>query len=389
MKHKNHILLIALLATGFVACKPEEEAKTETEVMAIPVETMTITTQKFVDRVEVSGVVEPIHEVKVSAEAAGRVLSAPFEEGDKIKKGKLLLRVDSDLNSAQIALLQSQLATAKREFERTKKLASQGLATPQQLDQAQAQVDSSNLSIKQARVGMGKTNVRSPIEGWVATKSAEKGEYVNPGAPLAHIVDYSTVKVNAAIPESDIRFIREEEPVEIYLPALDLSVDGKVYRRGIVATPNTRTFPVEIHVENKDLKLLPGMRARIIVPRKDWGSVVLVPRDSILEGYQRQEAMVLPTDGKEGKAELHVVKLGPTSGESVVVTEGLKDGDRLIVKGHRSIVDGTLVKVVAEREANAKSKPQAEQAPADEAGKDDESASKSKPDGDSKLAEAK
>lgn len=389
MKHKIYIVLIALLATGSVACKPEEAAEADTEVMAIPVETMTVQQKPFIDRVEVSGVVEPIHEVKVSAEAAGRVLSAPFEEGEKIKRGKLLLRVDSDLNSAQIALLESQLSTAKREFERTKKLASQGLATPQQLDQASAQVDSAGLSIKQAKVGMGKTNVRSPIEGWVATKSVEKGEYVNPGAPLAHIVDYSTVKVNAAIPESDIRFIEENRPVEVYLPALDLSVEGKVHRRGIVATPNTRTFPVEIHVDNKDLKLLPGMRARVVVPRKDWGNVVLVPRDAILEGFNRREAMVLPTDGKEGKAELHVVKLGPARGEVVVVAEGLKSGDRLIVKGHRSIVDGTLVKVVADRTASEPEKPQAEQKPADDKPADDESASKDKPDGDSKLAERK
>jgi RND family efflux transporter MFP subunit len=348
-------IFVVLIGMGLSAgCKPPEEEKAEVVVPAVPVETMKVSTRTFVDMVDVSGVVEPIHEVHVAAEAPGRVLSAPFEEGERVKKGAMLLRVDSQVDSARIALLESQLESAEREFQRTKQLAGQGLATPQQLDQAQSSVDGARLNIKQARVGMGKTNVRSPIDGVVAQKMTEQGEYVNPGSPLAHIVDFDTVKVIANVAESDVRFVTEGTDVQVWIPALEKYVEGKVKKRAILATANTRTFPVEIHVANADHSILPGMRARVVVPRKDYGEVVVVPREAILEGFERPEAMIFDGEGDEGKAVLRVVKLGPAKGSIVVVEEGLKPNERLIVKGHRSLADGTKIRSVKEvKDSNA------------------------------------
>ncbi|MEZ4460293.1 MAG: efflux RND transporter periplasmic adaptor subunit [bacterium] len=341
----------ALLLAGVIAlsaCDSAPETQPEApKVAAIPIETVVVQTREFVDLIDVAGVVEPIYEVQVAAEAPGRVLAAPFSEGEKVDKGKLLLRVDGDLDSARISLLESQLSTAKREFERTKQLAKQGLATPQQLDQASSAVDGASLSIKQAKVGLGKTNVRSPITGYIAQKFVEPGEYVGPGAPLAHIVDYDTVKVIASVPEGDVRFIAPDKEVDIWIPALDKTYKGKVFRRSIVATAATRTFPVEIHVPNPDLEILPGMRASVVVPRKDYGQIVVVPRDAILEGFNRQEAMVLGDKVDDGyKAVLRAVELGPSQGTDVAVLSGLSAGEQLIVKGHRSLADGAKVRVV-------------------------------------------
>ena len=230
---------------------------------------------------------------------------------------------------------------------RTKQLAKQGLATPQQLDQASSAVDGASLSIKQAKVGLGKTNVRSPIAGYIAQKFVEPGEYVGPGAPLAHIVDYDTVKVMASVPESDVRFIAPDKEVDIWIPALDKTYKGKVFRRSIVATAATRTFPDEIHVANPELEILPGMRASIDVSRKVYGQIVVVPRDAILEGFNRQEAMVLGDKVDDGfKAVLRAVELGPSQGTDVAVLSGLSAGEQLIVKGHRSLADGAKVRVV-------------------------------------------
>ncbi len=342
------LLLFLLTFAGLAACeKPDEAAATAPVLVAIPVEAVAVESVPFVDMVDVAGVVEPIFEVQVSAEAPGRVLAAPFIEGEKIVKGQLLLRVDGESNTAQISLLESQLSTAQREFDRTKQLAKQGLSTPQQLDQAAAAVDGASLSIKQAKVGLGKTNVRSPIAGYIAQKFAEVGEYVGPGAPLAHIVDYDIVKVMASVPESDVRFITPDKEVEIWIPALEKTFQGKVFRRAIIATVATRTFPVEIHVPNESHDILPGMRASVVVPRKDYGEIVVVPRDAILEGFNRQEAMVLgEKSGTDYVAELRAVELGPAKGANVAVLSGLKAGEKIIVKGHRSLADGTKVRVM-------------------------------------------
>jgi membrane fusion protein (multidrug efflux system) len=337
------------MAIAVAGCKPEEETG-DVEIPPVPVETSVVNAQDFVDRVDVAAVVEPIKEVRVSAEAPGRILRADFEENERVKRGQLLIRVDADQNSAQIDLLENQIATARREFQRTRKLATEGLATPQQLDQAQSMVDTAQLNLKQAKVGLGKTTLRSPIDGYVAQKFVEKGEYAAPGAPVAHIVEYDVVKVMASVPESDIGFVNEGEEVKIFLPSLDRHVLGTVHRRAIIASDATRTYPVEIHVDNADRELLPGMRARVIIPKGRIKDAIVVRRSAILQGFENSEAMVLPGDAEVAKAELRTLELGPSRGDFIVVKSGLKPGDRIIVKGHRAIVGGTKVKVVGTRE---------------------------------------
>ena len=344
------------VALGTAACSgPSTESTATKEIPPVPVETLIVGAEDFVERIEVSAIVQPIHEVTIAAEAPGRVLTADFDEGAAIDKGALLIKVDAQSDSARVDVLQNQLAAAKREFERTKMLAREGLATPQQLDQASSSVDAASLSIRQARVGIGKTTVRSPQAGIVATKYIEQGEYAAPGAPIAHIVDYSTVVIEAAVPEGDVPFVTAGREVDVYLPSLDRKVQGVVKRRAIVATAKTRTYPVEIHVPNTDLSILPGMRARVIIPRKSWSNVVVVPRDAILQGYQAREAMVLPAGSNIGLAELREIELGPARGNRVVVTSGLEVGERLVVKGHRSIVNGTRIQSVREHTDGDKS----------------------------------
>lgn len=344
------LFLCVPLAVGCPAA--EQTAPGEVVAPPVPVETQVISSGTFVERLEVSAVAQPLHEVTVAAEAPGRVRSAPFEEGKPIAAGDLLLRVDAQVDSARVDVLQNQLASAQREYERTKMLAREGLATPQQLDQASSAVDAASLSIRQVQVGIGKTTVRSPQSGIVARKYVEEGEYAAPGAPVAHIVDYSTLVVEASVPEGDMPFVTAGRSVEVEFPAINRTLTGEVKRRAIVATAKTRTYPVEIWVPNADLSILPGMRARVLVPRKTWTDAVVVPRDAILQGYESKEAMVLPGTASEGEAELRRVELGPARGNDVVVTDGLAVGERLIVKGHRSIVPGTRVKTVRERGAD-------------------------------------
>ncbi len=359
-------LAITLLFLGLsVGCKPDAgaEAKAEAEVVAVPVETLTVTASDFVETVEVSGVAEPIHEIRVAAEAGGRVTKAPIVEGDTVEKGDLVIRVDAQLDSARVDVLQNQLSTARREYERTKMLAKEGLATPQQLDQAAAAVDSASLNIKQVRVGMGKSTVRSPFTGLVAEKFVEEGEYVGPGTPLAHIVDFETIVINTSVAEGDVASVKIGSTVQVWIPALEKHYEGIIERRGVLANASTRTFPVEVHIPNTAREILPGMRARVIIPRKTWENVVIVPRDAILQGYEAKEAMVAPS-GETGEAALRVVELGPARGNRIVVTSGLQAGDRLIVKGHRGIVNGSKVKIVREVKLDGGGAPAVDEKPA-------------------------
>lgn len=345
--------VLTLSALTLSACKPPDSAAMETNQKVKPaaVETMAIKPRSFAITLEYPGVAEPIEQRMIAAESSGRVLDAPFKEGTTIKRNELMLRTDAKMNSAQINVLDSQVRAARRERDRLKQLAAEGLATPQQLDQAASNVEQLDLSIKQAKVGVSMSTVRSPVGGYVLKKMIEPGEFIGAGQPIAEIIDYETIVVKLFIPESAINFASEGQQVELSFPSIDYKINGIIKRRGVQASQPTQTFPVEIHVENKDLKLLPGMRAIVTLPKSNIENAIVVPRDAILEGVNQREAMVArDIKGDQGTAQLRVVEFGEAKANEIVITKGLEAGDHLIVLGHRGIVDGTPVLVVRHRE---------------------------------------
>ncbi len=347
------VALTGALSLGALGCNPESEAAPKESAKALEplaVETTEVSAQRFVQTFEFPGVAEPIEQRRIAAEAGGRVLAAPFEEGDAVEKGDLLLRVDADNTNAQIDLIESQLASARREYNRSKRLAKEGLVTPQQLDQATSQLEQARLSLKQAKVGKSKSVVRSPFSGTVAAKFTEPGEFTGPGQPIIDLIDTSTIQMNVTVPESAIPYISKGDEVDVVFPSVGRRVTGTIHRRGVRVAQPTQTFPVEVHISNETGEILPGMRARVIIPKLTLEDAVVVPRDAILEGVNRREAMVVKDlEDSVGEAALRIVTLGGSRGNAVVVTDGLEVGDKLIVVGHRNVVDGAPVRVVRDR----------------------------------------
>jgi RND family efflux transporter MFP subunit len=358
------VLASLLFTCGLWGCEPpasdaspsgeDAEAKAS-QSDPIPVETLTVQSQRFTELIDVPATAEPLEEVTVAAEAGGRVLTAPFEEGDEIRAGARLLRVDTELDSARIDLLESQLEAAQREYERTKNLKDKGLATPAQLDQAEDALDNARLSLEQAKIGASKGGVQSPVSGVVLTKHVKKGEFASPGQPIATIIQYDKLIVRGQVPESRISYVKVGDTVQVEFPARDIRLEGKLTHRALTGSPRTGTYAVEVTVDNADLEILPGMSARLKVVKKQWDEAVMVPREAILQGFARSEAMVMPQiDHKEldknkepvGEVELRVVELGPSDGPNVIITSGIAAGDRLIVRGHRGLVNGVLARQV-------------------------------------------
>ncbi len=321
--------------------------KATVEVAPVPVSTIVLEGTNFTDSFEVMGRTEPMEIMRAASETPGLIVSAPFSEGDTVKRGQVLYRIDAQMDNAQIAVLDNQISTARRESERLDNLKKEGLATAQQVDQARSNLDAAELNLRQVKVGRAKGIVTSPIAGYVTQKNADQGEYASPGTPLATIVVYDTIVVHALVPESQIRHVKKGQEFEIEIPALGRSYLGTVHRLGIIAKSPSLTYPVEIRIPNPDLTILPGMRTVMKIAREEFNDVIIVPREAILEGYNSREAMVA-TSGGDGKtkAELRKVELGPGTGSSVMITDGLKVGDRLITQGHRGLVSGSLVEVI-------------------------------------------
>lgn len=342
--------LTALLWVSTGCDTDARERPDEREVDPDPVETLVVSPTEFTDTFEVLGTAEPNESVQVATEFPGEVLDANIEEGDEVSRGDLLFRLDTETDEAGQQVLRTQVDAAERELDRLERLHAEGLATQQQVDQARTDLQRARNDLRQSQVSIGRHRVESPIDGQVATRMVDRGEFAGSGVPLAEIVDVDPIVVYAQVPESQLRWVDTDDDttLDVDIPALDTTVEGTVDRVALRPTPSTRTYTVEIRIDNHEQAIRPGMRARTYFERNHYDEAIVIPRDAILEGYDGREVMVVPGDSEIGDAEVRSIETGPGTRDDIVVYSGLDPGERLILRGHRGLVADGGVEVVEE-----------------------------------------
>jgi membrane fusion protein (multidrug efflux system) len=309
----------------------------------VPVHIATIESATFVDRIQLYGRVDARNAVRVTAEIMGQIESLPVEEGQRVQRGQTLARVNARVVEAQKKQAEAshQLATAER--DRTKKLVEKNLATSQQLEVAEAQVAQAAAGLELASAQLDKAVIRSPINGVVTNLTAKRGEIAAGGFPLMEVVDARDVEVRAEVSEQDISLIKEGVEVDIKVDAFpDRLFRATVGHVGLSANRTTRTFPIRLRVDNQDLALRPGMLATLDLERQRVENALVIPRDAVLDDVDTKRIFVV----ENNQARQRIVELGPTRGRFAIARSGISDGEKLIVLGHRQVVDGQAVSIV-------------------------------------------
>lgn len=205
-----------------------------------------------------------------------------------------------------------------------------------------ARVAQAQAALQLARVRLEKTIVRAPVAGLIQRRHVDTGEYVRAGQPLADIVDIRRIKVKVSVPERDVVHLRPGSEVAVFFDALGRRRLGRVIFCAPAADPRTLTFRTELALDNPDGAIRPGMVCRVTLVRNRLERAVLVPIFAVMK--HEREYVVFVEEG--GRAREQPVRLGFFVGNRVVVEEGLRFGDRLIVAGHRDLSDGARVRVV-------------------------------------------
>jgi membrane fusion protein (multidrug efflux system) len=340
-------LALCLLAAGVLtACGGEKEAEVSTvvaeETAALPVHVATLEATDFSDTLSLFGRVEAKESVRIAAEIPGRIEALPFDEGQAVGKGQTVARINARIATAQVAQAQAGADLAVATFERTQRMHEKKLAARAELDMAKAQAEQAKAGLELAQANLEKAVIRAPFAGVVTSVRATKGELANPGVPLLQVVQLSEVKVIADVPERDVPHLSVGGRVNMTLEAFPgRHFEGTISEVGLVANKTTRTFPVEILVDNTDGQLRPGMLARVQLVRSQLSNVVVVPRDAVLDQLDGKTIYV----EQGGKALRRPVQLGAVRGRFAVVASGAAAGDKLIILGHRQAVDGQSVSV--------------------------------------------
>lgn len=333
--------LVCIVLT-LVACGKKPEAATE--------DTIRVTVERVAPVAEpVSlpyvGVVEEESSTSVSFTGMAMLKTLTVGEGETVRKGQLLAVIDETQARNALATTKAALDQAKDAYDRMKLLHDNQSLPDMKWVEVESKVAQAQSAYDMAKKNLEDCRIYAPVSGVVGTKIMGVGETVLPTEPVLTILSIDKVKVRVSIPEREIAAIHAGTATQITVDALEgETFQGGRIEKGITADPMTHTYDIRITVPNPGHRLLPGMVARVSLPLTpsqvgDRGGFSLPVRAV----QQATDKSLFVWTVQQGKAHRTPVSIGQTTGNRVVITSGLADGDQVIVDGYQKVGEGTPV----------------------------------------------
>ena len=333
--------VIAKVEREIEALIPDEQ-KVKTAVTTMP-----ITIKDFDRYIGIQASVQSDDVVSVSSEVGGRIVRLRVKEGDLVRKGQLIAKIDLEQIDKQIAELETSLQLAKDIFERQERLWKQNIGSELQYLEAKNTKERLEKSLETIAFQKQKANVYAPISGVIDQEFAKQGEMASPGMPIVQILNTNKVKVVADVPEAYLGKVRKGEIVTIQFPAIDKEVQGKISQLGRVIDPANRTFKVEVNMSNKNGLLKPNLLASMFINDFSANNVVTIPLELIQQEISGKDFVFIKEKGEKGVFATKVyVEPGESYDGEIIINEGLNGDEELVVKGSRNLVDKQLIKVI-------------------------------------------
>lgn len=270
----------------------------------------------------------------------------PYQLGDIVEEGAVIVRLENKeyQNNAQLESKKLQIQITEKEWEGQKILFEKGGATQKDINNAENAFINAKLALENAYITLNKMDIKAPFKGAIVNLPySTAGIEVPSGQVIAGLMDYSKMFVETQFPENTISKIEVGQNAHItnYNIKSD-TLKGKVSQLSPAINEETRTFSGYIEIENPELKLRPGMfaKADIVTVRKD--SVLSIPKDIV--NKRRGGKIVYTVD--RANAEEKFIKTGVSNDKYIEVTEGLKEGDKVVVKGYEWLRNRSKVKVM-------------------------------------------
>jgi membrane fusion protein, multidrug efflux system len=307
------------------------------------VEVQPITRGSIARQVTVTGVVEPVRSVGVNSQLAGAVNSVLVQEGDRVRRGAVLGRIDARELVSQLAAAEANLEVARAAYQRAEQLRERRVITLPEYERERTAFAAATAQVDQLRTRVGFATVTAPLDGVITEKNVESGDIVGNQARLFTIADVSTLVARVGVSELDIVELGQGDPVTITLDAFpNRQLNGRIRRVFPSADPTTRLVPVEVVFDGPSAQLArPGFLARVTFDLATSNDVLLLPVSAVLGAQGAQAVFVVENE----TATRRTVTTGLTSRGRVEIVSGLTEGEQVVVIGNNTLRDGMTVRV--------------------------------------------
>ncbi len=344
------------LAVTLAGCEESQENQdgNEDRTRLVAAETISIVPDRFNDFFRITGVVEADEDVVVSSEISGRTLSL-VERGQYVHRGDPIATLDDRMSRSQYEAARTSFELADDTYQRLQMLYEDEIISTQDYRSARAQRDQAQSQMEQAEKQLGDTRIDAPFDGRVEERFTRTGEALSPGMPVVRLVNNQAVKVVAGIPERYSQDVQEGSPVRINLR----NYGGSNYESSIsyassVIDPDTRTYTVEITLENPDGNFKPDMVVDLFVQRRTIENAIIIPRTAIIRDEEGTNVFIASEQNGNKVAELVPVRTGPASGAIVQIMEGLQEGDEIVIAGMSTLSSGDRLNILTTTPSNDK-----------------------------------
>jgi RND family efflux transporter MFP subunit len=312
--------------------------------------------------------------VSVVPRAAGRLQELSVRLGDRVNKGQRLAKIEDfeiveqvkqaeaagEVALATIRQREADLQLAKTNVERSRSLFERQLLPKQtlddnearyqaavaQLDLARAQNTQSKARLDELRINLANTVITSPVTGFVAKRNVDPGAFVSQQAPVADVVDITTVRLVANVVEKDLKELESGNNAHVEVDAFPgETFTGRIARVSPVLDPSTRTAPIEIEIPNPAFRLKPGMYARVGITTHTKKDALVLPSSAVVDLGGRRGVFQLQNES----AVFRTIQVGSEQGTVVEILAGLNEGDEVISTGAGALRDGDRVALAGGR----------------------------------------
>jgi membrane fusion protein (multidrug efflux system) len=324
------------------------------EAMAPPPEAVTaarVEQDAWEARQAAIGSLVAVRGVTLSAEVPGTVREISFESGAAVRRGQLLVRLDTSAEEAQLSAAQAEASLARLNLERARKLREGGASAPADLDAAEARAKGTAASVANLQALIAKKTIRAPFDGRISIRQVELGQVVSPGAPIASLQSVTPIHVDFWMPQQALSRLQ---------PGLAVQVRTDIFPgrdwRGTISIVNpevdvaTRSVRVRATIPNDDGRLRPGMFANVEVLSPDRQDVLTIPATAVLFAPYGDSVFTLEQQRDAGGrtttvAKQRFVRLGERRGDLVAVASGLRAGEEVVSSGAFKLRNGAPVRV--------------------------------------------
>lgn len=338
------------LATGSGAATPPAAGAASGPARPPAVEVARVEVVRLADEAQAVGSLRSRQSVVLRPEVSGRVTRLNFRDGEKVRRGQLLVQLDDQLPMAQVQQAQAELSIARANHKRNSELVAQGFISQRSVDESSANLQVADAKLALAQAQSARLRIVAPFDGIAGIRSINVGDYLKDGADIVNIEDMDAIFVDFRLPERFQTKIQRGQQAVVETDALP----GRRFGALVLAIDplvdaNGRSVGVRGCIDNRQLQLRPGMFARVTTVFGERERARVIPEEAIVPQAGRQFVIRL-TDGADAETKLAQrveVKVGLRRPGRVEIVEGLQDGDLIVTAGQQRVQkDGMAVRVL-------------------------------------------